>query len=150
MTESDALGKYGEIVNDVWSNEAKFCSVILVPDDISPKWINSATGKPTTKIYCNKDLAVCLFKAFKNIRDRKLISQLKTFDGCFCIRDIRGVPGQMSAHSYAIAIDINASTNKLGTPGDMTQDLAQCFLDAGLVWGKNFSRSDPMHMSLGF
>jgi hypothetical protein len=60
------------------------------------------------------------------------------------------MPGSISAHSYAIAIDINASTNEIGTDGDMSNELALCFTSSGLTWGKDFHRKDPMHFSLGW
>ena len=148
LTPDQAIARYGAIVNGVWANEAEWCTTVQVPSQVNV--INTLTGQPLTHLYCNKDfvepLTGALFRAFR----RNLLSQIKTFDGCFNIRDIRCMPGKISAHSYAIAIDLNAATNPLGGPGDMTPELAQCFIDAGMTWGNNFPRKDPQHFSLGF
>lgn len=146
--------RYGLVQNGVWYAESKWCSLWLIPIDLSfpfEHWINSATGLPVRRIYCNKDIQPGLERALRNIVKRGLQGQLLTFDGCYVVRDIRGIPGHLSAHSYACAIDINAATNRLNTPGDMSDELGACFTDAGFTWGKTFHRQDPMHMSwLGF
>ncbi len=56
----------------------------------------------------------------------------------------------MSAHSWGLAIDINAMANPLGGPVTMTQDLANCFQEVGFDWGARFHRVDGMHFSYGF
>lgn len=144
----DAILKYGQITSGVWANEVMWCSPILVPPEIL--WTNAATGKRAEKVYCNHDIAAELEQAFRNVIDRGLTSEMKTFDGCYMIRDVRGEPGKPSTHSYACAIDINAATNKLGTPGDMSLALAACFIDAGFTHGRTFKRQDPMHFSLAW
>lgn len=145
LTEAEA--RYGAINNGIWGGESKWCSLLEVPLELAGSWINSATGGPTNHIYCNKDLQPALLIALRNVIDRGLRDQLKTFDGCFKIRDVRGIPGQLSAHAYAGALDVNAATNRLGTPGDISDELAACFIEAGFTWGKRFRRQDPMHFS---
>src|SRR5579875_3837882 len=135
ITLEQAIARYGQIVNGVWANEAKFCTLLEVPPALQPTLINSATGKPTTHIYCNKDIEVYLLCALSNVVSRGLASELKTFDGCFEPRDIRGEPGKLSTHSYALAVDFNAKENPLGGPSRMPKELVQCFLDAQFVWG---------------
>ena len=54
----------------------------------------------------------------------------------------------MSAHSYGMAIDINAATNKMYTKGDMNPRIVETFLKYGFEWGGNFTRLDPMHFQL--
>lgn len=148
LTPEEAKARYGEIVNDVWPDEGKWCSVLLIPDEI--EWINTMTGMVANHIYCNRDLHAPLIQAFENIIKQGIQDQLVSFDGCYAIRDIRGIPGQLSAHSYAIAIDINAHDNKLNGPSTLSVELINCFKDAGLIWGGDFHRIDPMHFSLGF
>lgn len=150
MSLLQAQSRYGEIQNGVWGDESKWCTFWQVPVDLRPAlqaWINTATGLTVTHIYCNKDMAPGLEQAIRNVVTCGLADQLVSFDGCFMIRDIRGIPGQCSAHAYAGAIDINASINQLGTPGNMSNELAKCFRDAGFFWGKYFKRQDPMHLS---
>jgi hypothetical protein len=150
MTLEEAVAKYGTIIDGHWANAANFSSILNIPPEIAENWINSVSSAPTLKIYCNKDIQEALLKALQNIRDRGLLAELKTFDGCSCVRDIRGEPGKPSAHSYGLAVDINAATNQLGTRGDMVPQIIECFTQCGFVWGGNFTRSDPMHFSWGW
>lgn len=99
------------------------------------------------KLYCNKRMVVPLTNAFKNIINRGLIGQLKTFDGCFNIRKKRGA-GSPSLHSWGLAIDINAAWNGFGKVPTMSKELVACFTDAGFDWGGTWSRPDGMHMQL--
>lgn len=145
LSEFDARARYGPIVGKGWLAEASWCVRIVPPSGIGPTWINTATGTPVTHLYVNKDMAPALLAALQNVRDRGLVSELRTYDGCFNVRDVRGEPGRLSTHSYALAIDINAATNQLGTPGDNSDALGACFTEEGFVRGKDFARSDPMH-----
>ena len=138
MILEEAITRYGKIENGVWANEEKWMTnLTLTP----PMW-------PIQKhIYCNKDILVPLASSFVKLGLLGLADQFKTFDGCFNIRDVRGMPGQLSAHAYGLAVDLNASTNQLGTDGDMTPEFVKCFTDEGFTWGGTFKRKDPMHMS---
>ena len=99
------------------------------------------------KVYCNKDLVKPLTQAFTNLIERKLVGELKTWDGCFSIRKIRG--GQsMSLHSWGLAIDVNAAWNGLGKEPQLSSGFVKCFTDSGFDWGGNFSRKDGMHFQL--
>jgi len=52
-------------------------------------------------------------------------------------------------HSFGAALDLNAETNQLGTPGDMDAGLVQLFEACGWTWGGRWKRSDPMHFQFG-
>lgn len=145
LSLDECLRRYGTPKDGVWAEEAKHCTFLIPVDGLG--WTNTATGKPVEHIYCNNDMALPLHRALENIVTRGLWYQLFTFDGCLMIRDVRGVPGQISTHALALAIDINAATNKLGTPGDMSPELAKCFTDEGFTHGRSFKRQDPMHFS---
>lgn len=145
-TLKEAQARYGVIEFGKWKDEVKWMAIFKVPEDIAVHWMNSASGQPTRKIYCNKDLHAPLAQALKNIQDRNLKHQLDTFDGCFMIRQVRGSAG-LSTHSYGLAIDINAKDNGLGVEPKISKELVKCFTDAGFDWGGNFSRKDGMHLS---
>ena len=100
------------------------------------------------RIYCNKLLYPLLIEALKLVIFRGLESEIKTFDGCYNVRPIRGYKDIWSIHSWAIAIDINAKTNGLGKVGDMSPELVECFKSCGFDWGGDFERLDMMHMQL--
>lgn len=151
MTQEEAIQRYGPVSHGMWINEAQHCGLLKIPEDIAANWTNSATRQPTFAIYCNKDIHGPLLSALLAVRERGLLKQLKTFDGCFSVRPIRGHQDRLSAHCFAAAIDINAATNRLGTVGENSDELSACFIEQGFTWGKTFSRMDPMHYSyLGF
>jgi len=68
--------------------------------------------------------------------------------GCFCPRYKRGNSGEISVHSWAAAVDINADTNPRGFP--MAKDIPNSWVDifegCGFTWGGDFPTPDPMHM----
>lgn len=150
LTLAQASGRYGEILDGKWENEAQWCVLYSVPAEIAPTWINSATGKPTTHIYVNKEVVPSLDKALAFVIERGLVSELQTFDGCLMVRAVRGEPNSLSNHAYACALDINAATNQLGAWPTLSAALVACFLDAGFSWGGNFKRKDGMHFSCGW
>lgn len=147
-TLEKAIDRYGAIVDGKWGKETRWCSLMPIPTGFET-WLNLA-GSPVKHIYCNNDMQPALWQALCNVRDRGLATQLKTFDGCFFIRDVRGDPGKPSTHSYALAIDLNAAENELGCKPTITPELAACFTDAGFAWGASFSRCDGMHFSFAW
>lgn len=148
MNLEKAKERYGEIKNGHWADEAKWCALHTPP--LALTWINTATGKRVEHIYINQDMIGPLDRALKNVIDRGLVDELKTFDGCFMVRDVRGEPGHLSCHCYALAIDINAAENQLGQEPKMSPELVKCFTDVGFAWGGNFHRKDGMHFSFAW
>jgi len=100
------------------------------------------------RIYCNKAMVKPLEAAFRNLVTRNHAKELRTYDGCFSIRNIRGRTTP-SLHSYGVAIDFDAAWNRLGQPSKLSAGLVQCFIDAGFNWGGNFkTRLDCQHFEL--
>ena len=99
------------------------------------------------KLYCNRDLILPLQKALTNVIEHDLITQIKTWDGCFNIRRKRGASSS-SLHSWGIAIDINAAWNGFGKTPTMSKELVACFTEAGFDWGGYWSKPDGMHFQL--
>ena len=118
---------------------------------------NLEIGMIPKRIFCNKDMIGPLSQAFKNLIDRGFVKELKTWDGCFNIRNKRGLQS-MSLHSWGIAIDMNASDNALGKTREelirlgrkpFSDGFLQCFRDAGFDCGADWSkRPDFMHVQL--
>jgi len=149
VTSQMCIKKYGIPYDDVATSvnentafEGKHMILWDVPNDI-----NIELPCVPNRIYCNKDLVVPLEKAFRNIIDRGLQKELKTWDGCFNIRNKRGL-SSLSLHSWAIAIDINAAWNGLGKVPTMSRELVACFTEAGFDWGGTWARLDGMHFQL--
>jgi hypothetical protein len=109
---------------------------------------NLQVGAIPRRIYCNRLLEKPLLRALQNIVDRGLAPEVRTWDGCFQIRQQRGSLFAASLHSWGLAIDINAAWNRLGAKPTMSAALVKCFTDAGFEWGGNWRRPDGMHFQL--
>lgn len=94
--------------------------------------------------YCNKLLIPMFQKVYKGIVDAKLEKELKTFDGCWNVRKIRG-GNNLSTHSWAISVDHNAAENALGANPKMDDRIVAIFENVGFYWGGHFRRKDGMH-----
>lgn len=100
------------------------------------------------KVYCNKDMIGPLRMALNLLKERKVDSELKTWDGIFCIRKKRG-SRSYSLHSWGIAVDVNAFENGMGSKSKLSSTFVKCFKDAGFDWGGDWKNpSDPMHFQL--
>jgi hypothetical protein len=95
---------------------------------------------------CHRLVAPRFQAAFGKIVQKKLHTSLKTFDGCFNPRRMRG-SGSWSTHAWAIAIDLDAPWNRFGqTSFQMSEEVAKCFEDEGFIWGGRWHRRpDAMH-----
>lgn len=105
---------------------------------------------PAAEFFVNKAFQRKLLSAFAYIEYRGIQSEIKSFNGCFQQRQVRGEPDLISLHSWACAIDMNASIEKLGqTTTHWSPEFIQCMIDAGIFWGGNFhNRKDPMHFAM--
>jgi len=134
VTSKQALAKYGD------PNLQRAMTMWDVPGYME-------IGVIPKRIYCNRDMIEPLSKAFHNLIQRGLVSELKTWDGCFNIRKKRGL-SSMSLHSWGIAIDVNAFENGLNQTPKLSPEFVKCFTDAGFDWGGTWKRKDPMHFQL--
>lgn len=151
LTSTDFYKKYGH------PDEKKN----LVVWDVPP---NLEIGLIPKKIYCNKDLVGPLSMAFYNLIDTGHVQELKTWDGCYNFRPIRGYEKKyealmkaknldaaiklLSVHSWGCAVDLNAAWNGLGKKPELSEGFVKCFEDAGFVWGGRWKRLDGMHFQL--
>jgi hypothetical protein len=137
-TQDLIIQKYGEPSQEYMS---KYCSMWEVQKEFP--WF------PAKRMFVNNDFKNKLRIAFHNIEEASLQSEIKTFDGCYVERKVRG-SNKISLHSWAMAIDLNAHIEQLG---QATTHFSQAFIAimiaAGLFWGGNYKgRKDPMHFSL--
>lgn len=116
------------------------------------------------KIYCHASFSPVLEKFFKLLVERQLTDHIKTWDGCYNLRPIRGYEKHfdalykvgnlndamkyLSCHSWGSAIDINAAWNQLGKPSTQNPELVKAGKEAGMIWGGDFNRKDAMHFEL--
>lgn len=159
ITGLECYKRWGD-PNTLW-DEGKYMAIWEVPE-----YVCKLIPAIPRRIYCNKEMIVPLEAAFLNIINRKLTEEIKTWDGCFQVRAIRGYGKKvnqlidlghiekamiyMSIHSWGVAIDINAAWNGLGKEPQMNKELVKCFEDAGFEWGGNWKRKDGMHMQLAY
>ena len=100
------------------------------------------------RIYCHKLMIVPLTNAFKNLISTGCVDELKTWDGCYNIREKKGNKS-LSIHSWALAIDCNAAWNGWKKKPTLSARFVQCFKDAGFDWGGDWKTTpDGMHFQL--
>jgi hypothetical protein len=99
------------------------------------------------KIYCNHDLIEPLNQTFATLEASGLLCELRTFDGCFNVRPIRGTEKnpRWSVHSFGMALDFNAEENPLGGPVKFSAQFLACMEICGWTVGAFFQRQDGMH-----
>lgn len=151
ITGLDLYHKYGD------PNLQKDMVVWDVPTELE-------IGVIPKKIYCHRALIPALRLAICNLITRGYVDELRTWDGCFNIRPIRGYEKRykelmaagkieeamqlLSIHSWGLAIDLNAAWNALGAIPTLTAGFVKCFTDAGFEWGGSWKRKDGMHFQL--
>ena len=134
LTSTECVSRYGDA--------RKESNMVLwdVPTELE-------IGVIPKRLYCNKDMLIPLTLAFKALISTGYVKELKTFDGCFNIRQKRGGVTQ-SLHSWGVAIDVNAAWNGLGKTPTLSQGFVKCFTDNGFDWGGHWNKPDAMHFQL--
>jgi hypothetical protein len=90
--------------------------------------------------------APSLEKALREIKAKGWADKIRSFEGGYYPRYVRGSTTNLSSHSYGTSIDINAGTNPQGgRPTPNQTDIASIFERNGWYWGNRFSFPDPMH-----
>ena len=150
LTSAQALKKYGD--PNLQTTQSKHFELWIVPSDILQAFSHvrfSALGTIgfPKKIFINKDFKPVLEKSLRNLIDRGLTMELKTWDGVFMIRTKRALTS-LSLHSWAIAVDVNRAENDLNMTPKLSPEFVKCFTDAGCDWGGTWKRKDGMHFQL--
>ena len=131
------IDKETGIVDPKWEHVLAFAQL---PEPLKLGWVD----KSVSRIRCHHKLVPNLTYLFGEIHRQGWWYRLKTFDGCYAWRNIRRAK-RISTHGWGIALDLNASTNRLGSKGDIHPDIVKVFEDHGWRWGGRFPRPDPMH-----
>lgn len=86
-------------------------------------------------------------ETFRLLSEAGVWSRFRTYDGGYAWRQQRGNHKKLSTHSFGLALDFDADTNKQGQEGDMPAEIVRIFEACGWTWGGRFagSRVDPMH-----
>lgn len=137
LARSQILAKYG--TPDA-AYQKKYCITWDIKQDF-PLF-------PAHQIFLNKDFKDKLFEAFTELNEEGLLSEIKTYDGCLVVRNTRGST-LISLHSWGLAMDLNASVEKLGQTTTNWSDRFIEIMTAHVYWGGQFhGRVDNMHFSL--
>jgi hypothetical protein len=113
--------------------------------------ISTATVSIIGEVTCHRLMLPQLQAALSDIESAGLGGELRPGDygGCYVPRFIDRNPSlPLSMHAFGLAVDLNVSTNQLGTEGDMNPRIVEIFERWGFVWGGDWSRPDPMHFEL--
>lgn len=149
VTATQAQKKFGAPGGNL---EGQYMTVWSVPADIRSQLSHvrfsalGTTGFPS-KIYMNNLLKAPLERSLRNLIAKNFHREMKTWDGCYIIRNARGL-SSWSLHAWGLAIDVNAATNRLGAKPILTNGFVKCFTDAGFDWGGIWKRPDGMHFQL--
>ena len=120
---------------------------------IKPPYQMTYADKPIATITVHKKCAQALVDALEDIwvacgKDQTTVEKhkLHRFAGVFNYRLISG-SGNLSNHSFACAIDLNAEENGFGvTKPTIPKFAVDAFKKQGARWGGDYTkRKDPMH-----
>jgi len=134
LTSTECVSRYGDA--------RKESNMVLwdVPTELE-------IGVIPKRIYCNRDMIAPLAQAFKKLIETGHVKELKTWDGCFNIRNKRGA-SSASLHSWGVAIDVNSAWNGFGKKPTLSAGFVRCFTDSGFDWGGYWTKPDAMHFQL--
>lgn len=120
-----------------------------------PAWVAANITQGSVPILgtvtCHRLMIPRLAGALGDVVDAGLADEIRPGDygGCYVPRFIDRDPTKpLSNHAFGLAVDLNVSTNGLGTRGDMHPDVVRIFQGWGFNWGGIWSRPDPMHFEL--
>lgn len=137
--QTELYNRYGDPREQGW--EQKW--MMLWPVQEQFPWF------PKKAIYIHKDFQPLLCNAFKSLQHWGFQHEIRSFDGCFNIRHVRGGYSVLSIHSWGAAIDLNARENPIGTKGQWSQPFIEVIKKHGIYCGQEWTgRKDPMHFAL--
>lgn len=118
-------------------------------------WVatNIASGEVPIlgSVTCHRILLPQLGAALAEIQEQGLAHKIDRadFGGCYVPRFIGRDPRRgLSMHAFGLAVDLNVSTNQLGTRGKIDPGVIEIFEKWGFTWGGQWSSPDPMHFEL--
>jgi hypothetical protein len=104
-------------------------------------------GRPVHTLTCHHLVKPSLERVLHSVRDAGDVAwdSLSPYGGCYCWRLMRG-GGQLSAHCWAIAVDLGVSRNPQGQAWpDFHPAVIAAFRAEGWTHGVDFPCPDPMH-----
>jgi hypothetical protein len=120
--------------------------------EVDPTWVQdhivTVTIPVLGRVACNERLIPQLRGAMKEVVAQGLESTVHSFDGCFVGRfDPSSLSGAISLNAWGAAIDVNADTNRTGSPPDQDPGLVAVMEAWGFGWGGDLIIPNGMHFS---
>ena len=102
------------------------------------------------QVRCHRLVVADLAAAMAELQRRGLARLVDVADfhrqgGCYVPRQLRGGQGQLSRHSWGIAVDLNVAANPLGGSPHQDPRLVQVMARHGFTWGGRWLRTDGGH-----
>jgi hypothetical protein len=118
--------------------------------EIDPAWIQdhivTVTIPVLGRVSCNRRFLPQLRGAMKQVVTQGLESTIHSFDGCFAARfDPSSPSASISLNAWGAAVDVNADTNRFGSPPAQDPALVALMQAWGLKWGGDLIVPDGMH-----
>ena len=118
--------------------------------EVDPTWVQdhivTVTIPVLGRVACNERLLPQLRGAMKDLVAQGLESTIHSFDGCFVGRfDPSSLSGSISLSAWGAAIDVNADTNRTGSPPVQDPGLVGVMEAWGFAWGGDLIIPNGMH-----
>lgn len=134
-------------ITNGWASENIVACVI-------PQLIGIPGAPKDGKVWLHRKAQKQLLALFAAWEAAKLLGRIKTWDGLYNPRLVRGSTTSLSNHAYGTAMDLCARWNGLGVtppavgqPGSV-RELVPLAEQYGFFWGGNFDRHDGMHFEV--
>jgi hypothetical protein len=106
------------------------------------------------EVTCHRLVVEMLQSAMGRLADEGLghLVDPAGYAGCWNPRYIApstGLSAGISRHAWGAAVDLNSSTNPVGSAGTQDPRLVEVMTEAGFTWGGEWLVPDPMHFEYG-
>ena len=93
---------------------------------------------PVKNIEIHKHFKTMLENAFTDLVLYDLYKEIKTFEGCFKLRNVKGSNTVLSLHAWGAAIDLNGKENPHGAVGRWSEAFIHIMSANGIFCGQNW------------
>lgn len=127
--------------------EAKWMLLIEVPEDV-----RKAIPFLPKNFYCNSLIAFPLIRTLRALIKEGVHTELKSYDGCFNVRVIRGTENStriLSRHAVGLAVDFNADDMPRLSKSKWSEKFLSIWRANGWTCGADWTHAiDPMHFEM--
>lgn len=128
-TLEQAEKRYGKIDTKSW----------IWPD--ADRWLVQPGPKAPKSHWVNVDMWVPLVHVLEELSKRHLLKEIQSSQGIYVPRAVRGTTDKVSAHSYALALDLIPYT------AEWSSEFIAVWERHGFCWGGRWKKPDPIHFS---